>query len=280
MLLHHLFISSYPSAVFTAAGCGVWSAAQHCPLRRDPQAQPQGSQAQQHPIQADEAFSLSGVLSGLEHTSDPHKDHIEDFSTRYLQPRKATWRVLRRVASRRAARFGTSLMSRTAVWGHSPNQHTTQWRDRIGSETRSAFLTLDARLHQAYSGGTLSRSSSSLSSFSSEGDLGKSRPITASSAIAFSSYGRLQDPIQPRPPLAFGTLSRRTLPHIRLDAPFGDTPPEDQIEARWPGQRWGLGMPLRPSLRTASAAQDEEGIRFFNGVWRPRPATSPRATPV
>ena len=171
-------------------------------------------------------------------------------------------------------------MSRTAVWGHSPNQHTTQWRDRIGSETRSAFLTLDARLHQAYSGGTLSRSSSSLSSFSSEGDLGKSRPITASSAIAFSSYGRLQDPIQPRPPLAFGTLSRRSLPHLRLDAPFGDTPPEDQIEARWPGQRWGLGMPLRPSLRTASAAQDEEGIRFFNGVWRPRPVTSPRATPV
>ncbi len=165
-------------------------------------------------------------------------------------------------------------MSRPADLGPTPNRFASQWRDRLDRETSSAVLTLDGRLQHANMGRlSLSRSGSSLASFASDGEFGTWRPMTSSSAISFSSSGRIPDPSQPRPPLAFGMLGRRMpLPN--------DAPPVAQIETRWPGQRWGLGMPLRPSLRTAAVAQDDEGMRFFNGVWRARPATSPRAIPI
>jgi len=172
--------------------------------------------------------------------------------------------------------------------GPTPNRAATAWRDRLNVESTPALLTLEGRLKHINSGSSWNLhlgTSSSSSSMSSNPNLryGTWRPMTASSALslprAFGEHtyggfaaGSASSALE-RSPSAFGLVSRR------LPLP-DDAPTVAQIESRWPGQRWGLGMPLRPSLRVASTQQEGEGMRFFNGVWRPRPETSPRMSPI
>ena len=64
-------------------------------------------------------------------------------------------------------------------------------------------------------------------------------------------------------------------------ASFSSLPPSDFLENRWPSQLLSAidGRPMRPELRMASHLQQAEGLKWINGAWRHRKAsTSPRPT--
>lgn len=171
----------------------------------------------------------------------------------------------------------------------SPIHIDANWRRQIEGELSQARGLFSAQLHQHRSGAFVPMTASS--SVHSPGvsppihrPLDKSRrPITSSSSISFAANGASrrhrpfsdESPVEDsRPSSAFGLYTRQ-IPNNPLNTPLSGC-----VESLWPGPRWGLGFPLRPSLRVTSEELQNEGFRWMGGVWRPRPQTSPRAYPT
>lgn len=169
-----------------------------------------------------------------------------------------------------ASRYRHGLITSASSISFGPAMGVQQPRvsDARGGSKKFIMAPSEAYAPSSYSSSSIGGASESASEFA--------RGISGMAEIEAGRRALRRDPITSRP----FSINFLLTPGASADAEGADRVPE-RIEKLWMGSfdgrqpRNGMGRPLRPSLRWAQQAQNEEGTRWVAGTWRERDAFTP-----